>query len=133
MALFNMLLITAPLTTEARTTKILTKIPIKAMTLMVLTLSSLSQASTIENDEILLKSLIKRGVICSGLTYEENQEALRIYLNAKKAKSTPFDSKSRKETTNTKEIESKKNTTNTRQLNKTPQECIRPNSDNRSE
>ncbi|MEZ9042428.1 MULTISPECIES: hypothetical protein [unclassified Vibrio] len=105
----------------------------KTMALMVLIFSSLSQASTIENDELLLKSLIKQGVICSGLTYEENQEALRIYLNAKKVKSTPFDSKNRKETTNTKEIEDKKNTTNTRQLNKTPQECIRPNSDNRSE
>ncbi|WP_050644261.1 hypothetical protein [Vibrio coralliirubri] len=123
-----MLLITTPLTTE-----ILTKILGKTTILMVLMFSSLSQASTIENDELLLKSLIKQGVICSGLTYEENQEALRIYLNAKKVKSTPFDSKNRKETTNTKEIEGKKHTTNTRQLNKTPQECIRPNSDNRSE
>lgn len=124
----TMFLITAP-----STTRTLTKKPRKTMTLMVLIFSSLSQASTIENDELLLKSLIKRGVICSGLTYEENQEALRIYLNAKKVKSTPFDSKNRKETTNTKEIEGKKHTTNTRQLNKTPQECIRPNSDNRSE
>ncbi|CDU06087.1 conserved exported hypothetical protein [Vibrio coralliirubri] len=124
----TMLLITTPLTTE-----ILTKILGKTTILMVLMFSSLSQASTIENDELLLKSLIKQGVICSGLTYEENQEALRIYLNAKKVKSTPFDSKNRKETTNTKEIEGKKHTTNTRQLNKTPQECIRPNSDNRSE
>ncbi|WP_060981119.1 hypothetical protein [Vibrio splendidus] len=123
-----MLLITTPLTTE-----ILTKTLGKTTILMVLMFSSLSQASTIENDELLLKSLIKQGVICSGLTYEENQEALRIYLNAKKVKSTPFDSKNRKETTNTKEIEGKKHTTNTRQLNKTPQECIRPNSDNRSE
>ncbi len=128
----TMFLITAPLTTEARTTRTLTKTPRKTMALMVLIFSSLSQASTIENDELLLKSLIKQGVICSGLTYEENQEALRIYLNAKKVKSTPFDSKNRKETTNTKEIEGKKHTTNTRQLNKTPQECIRPNSDNRS-
>ena len=128
MALMTMLLITTPLTTE-----ILTKILGKTTILMVLMFSSLSQASTIENDELLLKSLIKQGVICSGLTYEENQEALRIYLNAKKVKSTPFDSKNRKETTNTKEIEGKKHTTNTRQLNKTPQECIRPNSDNRSE
>ena len=124
----TMLLITTPLTTE-----ILTKTLGKTTILMVLMFSSLSQASTIENDELLLKSLIKRGVICPGLTYEGNQEALRIYLNAKKVKSTPFDSKNRKETTNTKEIEGKKHTTNTRQLNKTPQECIRPNSDNRSE
>ncbi len=108
----------------------------KTMALMVLIFSSLSQASTIENDELLLKSLIERGVICPGLTYEGNQEALRIYLNAKKVKSTQFDSKNRKETTNTKEIESikkmesTKHTANTRQLNKTPQECIRPDSDN---
>ncbi|KAA8598091.1 hypothetical protein F0Z19_3591 [Vibrio cyclitrophicus] len=111
----------------------------KTMPLIVLLYCSLSQASTIENDELLLKSLIGRGVICSGLTYEDNQEALRVYLNAKKVKGTPFDSKNRKETTNTKEIErikeieNTKHTTNTRQLNITPQECIRPNSDNRSE
>ena len=128
MALITMLLLTTPLTTE-----ILTKTLGKTTILMVLMFSSPSQTSTIENDELLLKSLIKQGVICSGLTYEENQEALRIYLNAKKVKSTPFDSKNRKETTSTKEIEGKKHTTNTRQLNKTPQECIRPNSDNRSE
>ncbi|MEZ9016199.1 hypothetical protein AB6E79_04735 [Vibrio lentus] len=96
----------------------------KTMALMVLIFSSLSQASTIENDELLLKSLIERGVICPGLTYEGNQKALRIYLNAKKVKSTQFDSKNRKE------IESTKHTANTRQLNKTPQECIRPGSDN---
>ena len=124
MALMTMLLITTPLTTE-----ILTKTLGKTTILMVLMFSSPSQTSTIENDELLLKSLIKQGVICSGLTYEENQEALRIYLNAKKVKSTPFDSKNRKETTSTKEIEGKKHTTNTRQLNKTPQECIRPDSD----
>lgn len=35
------------------------------------------------NDEMLLKSLIERGVICSGLSYEQQQEALRIYLNQK--------------------------------------------------
>ncbi|MEZ8887804.1 hypothetical protein AB4510_08900 [Vibrio sp. 10N.222.54.B12] len=101
----------------------------KTMALMVLSFFSLSQASTFENDELLLKSLIERGVICPGLTYEDNQKALRIYLNAKKVKSTQFDSKNIKETTNTKEIESTKHTANTRQLNKTPQECIRPDSD----
>ncbi|PMM13737.1 hypothetical protein BCT62_08280 [Vibrio splendidus] len=100
------------------------------MALMVLIFSSLSQASTIENDELLLKSLIERGVICPGLTYEGNQEALRIYLNAKKVKSTQFDSKNRKEIESIKKMESTKHTANTRQLNKTPQECIRPDSDN---
>ena len=121
------------LTTALMITRNLIKKRRKTMALMVLTFSSLSQASTIENDELLLKSLIEQGVICHGLTYEGNQEALRIYLNAKKVKSTPFDSKNRKEITNTKEIESKKHTTNTRQLNKTPKECIKPSSDNRSE
>ena len=65
------------------------------MTLMVLLFSSLSQASTIENDELLLKALIERGVICPGLTYEDNHEALRIYLNAKQMKGRQFDSKKR--------------------------------------
>ena len=82
---------------------------------MVLSLSSLSQASTIENDEPLLKSLIEQGIICSGLNYEDNQKALRIYLNAKAQKSHQFNSKKYSE------IENK------RQENKTPTECIKPN------
>lgn len=89
--------------------------PLKTMTLMVLLFTSLSQASTIENDESLLNSLIERGVICPGLSYEDNQEALRIYLNAKAQKSHQFDSKKYNE------IENK------RQKNKTPTECIKPN------
>ncbi|WP_345772787.1 hypothetical protein [Vibrio sp. Isolate22] len=89
--------------------------PLKTMTLMVLLFTSLSQASTIENDEPLLNSLIERGVICPGLSYEDNQEALRIYLNAKAQKSHQFDSKKYNE------IE------NIRQKNKTPTECIKPN------
>lgn len=89
--------------------------PLKTMTLMVLLFTSLSQASTIENDESLLNSLIERGVICPGLSYEDNQEALRIYLNAKAQKSHQFDSKKYNK------IENK------RQKNKTPTECIKPN------
>ncbi|MCG9553912.1 hypothetical protein L1D16_20945 [Vibrio sp. Isolate31] len=89
--------------------------PLKTMTLMVLFFTSLSQASTIDNDEPLLNSLIEKGVICPGLSYEDNQEALRIYLNAKAQKSHQFDSKKYKE------IENK------RQKNKTPTECINPN------
>ena len=89
--------------------------PLKTMTLIVLLFTSLSQASTIENDESLLNSLIERGVICPGLSYEDNQEALRIYLNAKAQKSHQFDSKKYNE------IENK------RQKNKTPTECIKPN------
>ncbi len=109
------------------------------MALMVLLFSSLSQASTIENDELLLKSLIERGVICPGLTYEDNREALRIYLNAKHVKGSQFDLKNKQEIEstnelgNTNEIESKNKLTNKRQIPKTPKECIRPNSDNRSE
>ena len=117
----------------------------KTMALMVLLFSSLSQASTIENDELLLKSLIERGVICPGLTYEDNSEALRIYLNAKQVKSSQFDLKNKQEIEsindagnqyepgNTNEIERKNELTNKRQIPKTPKECIKPNSDNRSE
>ena len=91
------------------------------MALMVLLFSSLSQASTIENDELLLRSLIERGVICPGLTYEDNREALRIYLNAKKIKSLSFD------------MEKKQEIENNHQEPKTPKECIRPNTDGSSE
>ncbi|MEZ8723182.1 hypothetical protein AB6D66_19070 [Vibrio pomeroyi] len=111
----------------------------KTMALMVLLFSSLSQASTIENDELLLKSLIERGVICPGLTYEDNREALRIYLNAKHVKGSQFDLKNKQEIEstnelgNTNEIESKNELTNKRQIPKTPKECIKPNSDNNSE
>ena len=110
----------------------------KTMALMVLLFSSLSQASTIENDELLLKSLIERGVICPGLTYEDNREALRIYLNAKQVKGNQFDLKNQRgiESTyesGTNEIERKSKLTNKRQIPKTPKECIKPNSDNHSE
>ena len=111
----------------------------KTMALMVLLFSSLSQASTIENDELLLKSLIERGVICPGLTYEGNREALRIYLNAKHVKGSQFDLKNKQEiestneSGNTNEIESKNELTNKRQIPKTPKECIKPSSDNHSE
>ena len=87
----------------------------------------------------MLKSLIERGVICPGLTYEDNREALRIYLNAKQVKGSQFDLKNKQEiestneSGNTNEIESKNKLTNKRQIPKTPKECIKPNSDNRSE
>lgn len=107
------------------------------MALMVFSFSSLSQASTIGNDELLLKSLIERGVICPGLTYKDNQEALRLYLNAKQVKSIPFDSKKTQETENKNEIANTNKlvnkSTNKRQIPKTPKECIKPNSDNHSE
>ncbi|MFI3273403.1 hypothetical protein [Vibrio sp.] len=111
----------------------------KTMALVVLLFSSLSQASTIENDELLLKSLIERGIICPGLTYEDNREALRIYLNAKHVKSRQFDLKNKQEiestneSGNTNEIESENKLTNKRQIPKTPKECIKPNLDNHSE
>jgi hypothetical protein len=84
------------------------------MVLMVLSLSSLSQASTIENDEPLLKSLIEQGIICPDLNYEDNQEALRIYLNAKANKNHQPN------------FDLNKDITNQRQVNKAPKECIRP-------
>ncbi|TCN75645.1 hypothetical protein [Vibrio crassostreae] len=111
----------------------------KTMALMVLLFSSLSQASTIENDELLLKSLIERGVICPDLTYEDNREALRIYLSAKQVKGSQFDSKNKleiesnndvgneNEPGNTNEIERKNELTNKSQIPKTPKECINPN------
>ncbi|WP_210454367.1 hypothetical protein [Vibrio crassostreae] len=111
----------------------------KTMALMVLLFSSLSQASTIENDELLLKSLIERGVICPDLTYEYNREALRIYLNVKQVKGNQFDLKKKREiestneSSNTNEIERKNELTNKRQIPKTPRECIKPNSDNHAE
>ncbi|WP_261887083.1 hypothetical protein [Vibrio pomeroyi] len=111
----------------------------KTMALTVLIFSSLSQASTIENDELLLKSLIEQGVICPGLTYEDNREALRIYLNAKHVKGSQFDVKNKQEIESTNEsgntnvIKSKNKLTNKRQIPKTPKECIKPNSDNHAE
>ncbi|WGS63437.1 hypothetical protein [Vibrio lentus] len=93
----------------------------KTMALMVLFFSSLSQASTLENDEPLLKSLIERGIICPDLNYSDNQEALRIYLNAKKIKSLSFD------------MEKKQEIENNHQEPKTPKECIRSNTDGSSE
>ncbi|MDW6002259.1 hypothetical protein [Vibrio mangrovi] len=38
-------------------------------------------SGSLPQDEKLLQSLIQRGVICQGLTYDEQQEALRIYLS----------------------------------------------------
>ena len=93
----------------------------KTMVLMVLSLSSLSQASTIENDEPLLKSLIEQGIICPGLNYEDNQEALRIYLNAKANNNHQPN------------FDLNKDITNQRQVNKAPKECIRPISVNNTD
>ncbi|MCG7499789.1 hypothetical protein MHO82_23255 [Vibrio sp. Of7-15] len=57
------------------------------------------------NDEQLLKSLIERGVICSGLNYEEQQQALKIYLQKKVKPETNKKLGNTKHTTTNKEIE----------------------------
>ncbi|MDW6094830.1 hypothetical protein [Vibrio rhizosphaerae] len=56
--------------------------------LLMLGCSAQAYSGSPPQDEKLLQSLIQRGVICQDLTYEEQQEALRIYLN-KKAKKHP--------------------------------------------
>ncbi|WP_306345642.1 hypothetical protein [Vibrio quintilis] len=53
---------------------------------MALILSPSIYSGSLPQDEKLLQSLIQRGVICKGLTYDEQQEALRIYLNKKARK-----------------------------------------------
>lgn len=90
----------------------------KTMALVVLSLPSLSQASTFENDETLLKSLIEQGIICPSLDYEDNQEALRLYLSEKSNKKHQPD------------FDFNKDIKNQRQVNKAPKECIRPRSVN---
>ncbi|WP_370643719.1 hypothetical protein [Photobacterium sp. TLY01] len=49
--------------------------------LLVCPLLSLAQVQP--DDERLLRALEERGIICKGLSYEEKQEALRIYLQRK--------------------------------------------------
>lgn len=82
---------------------------IKSLTAIAILISAPSQASiSLENDEALLKSLIERGVICSGLSHKENQESLRIYLIRKSKTSL------------------KNKTTKEEKQNNPPQECIQP-------
>lgn len=57
------------------------------------------------NDEQLLKSLIEREVICSGLNYEEQQQALQIYLQNKTKKYTNKNPCSKETDTITKKTE----------------------------
>ncbi|KQA27323.1 hypothetical protein AAY53_06170 [Vibrio metoecus] len=48
--------------------------------------SGLLLASVSPNDERLIESLIEQGVICQGLSYEQQQKALSIYLQKKVGK-----------------------------------------------
>ncbi len=48
--------------------------------------SGLLLASVSPNDERLIESLIEQGVICQGLSYEQQQKALSIYLQKKSGK-----------------------------------------------
>ncbi len=48
---------------------------------IIIPLQFSNASSSAVNDEVLLKSLINSGVICSELSYSEQQKALQIYLN----------------------------------------------------
>ncbi|ENM5824850.1 hypothetical protein [Vibrio metoecus] len=48
--------------------------------------SGLLFASVPPNDEKLIESLIEQGVICQGLSYEQQQKALSIYLQKRVGK-----------------------------------------------
>lgn len=50
---------------------------------LLISYSTFAIAQPMVNDEVLISSLIKRGVICAGLTSEEQQQALNIYLQKK--------------------------------------------------
>ncbi|TNF13801.1 MAG: hypothetical protein EP325_11575, partial [Vibrionaceae bacterium] len=45
--------------------------------------TSQANATAQPDDERLIAALIERGVICQGLTAEQQQQALNIYLNKK--------------------------------------------------
>lgn len=51
--------------------------------ILLLACPLLSFAQSQPDDERLLRALEERGIICKGLSYEEKQEALRIYLQRK--------------------------------------------------
>ncbi|QXC56033.1 hypothetical protein KSS82_01970 [Vibrio mimicus] len=48
--------------------------------------SSMLFADVPPNDEKLIESLIEQGVICDGLSYEQQQKALSLYLQQKFSK-----------------------------------------------
>lgn len=50
---------------------------------ILISYSTITVAQPMVNDEALISSLIERGVICEGLTSEEQQQALNIYLQKK--------------------------------------------------
>lgn len=48
--------------------------------LWVICYSTLLFANTQPNDEKLINALIEQGIICEGLSYEQQQKALSLYL-----------------------------------------------------
>ncbi|WP_120510877.1 hypothetical protein [Photobacterium salinisoli] len=65
------------------------------------------------DDERLLRALEEQGIICKGLSYEEKQEALRIYLQRK----ATMKDKKQKENDTTKQPDT---------MNDTKKTCISP-------
>jgi hypothetical protein len=54
---------------------------------IIISIQSANARNSTVNDEALLKSLITSGVICSELSYPEQQKALQIYLKKKSSQS----------------------------------------------
>ncbi|ENM5733249.1 hypothetical protein DU972_000798 [Vibrio mimicus] len=75
--------------------------------------STLLFANVQPDDERLIASLIEQGVICQGLSYEQQQKALSIYLQQK------FNKK-KKQTTDD------KNTNSLAETDELKQRCINP-------
>ncbi|CAM4011471.1 hypothetical protein VA7868_04286 [Vibrio aerogenes CECT 7868] len=67
-------------------TKITLNMKARIAFLLAIILSPPVYSGSPPQDEKLLQSLIQRGIICKGLSYDEQQEALRIYLNRKARK-----------------------------------------------
>lgn len=64
---------------------------------LLISYSSISLAQSSVDDERLLASLIERGVICEGLTSEQQQQALALYLQRKHHKKKSLNSTTHQE------------------------------------
>ncbi|AEH35121.1 hypothetical protein VAA_02996 [Vibrio anguillarum 775] len=64
---------------------------------LLISYSSISLAQSSVDDERLLASLIERGVICEGLTSEQQQQALALYLQRKHHKEKSLNSTTHQE------------------------------------
>ncbi|ATC59795.1 hypothetical protein [Vibrio anguillarum] len=64
---------------------------------LLISYSSISLAQSSVDDERLLVSLIERGVICEGLTSEQQQQALALYLQRKHHKEKSLNSTTHQE------------------------------------